>query len=400
VGSADIEAVSNDVITPIIQGDNFQFDAFFSTAPSNEGNWRSGTRGLSLLPLSVLTSLAVSNGLFEKPSEEVLRILFNHAINFLISEREIPESQLLKSDVMRQLNTEIIFWNIDKLRKSQDYSTLYQLYNDLLETDLLKPIAVDVHNLPFFSDYNIKQVILLPVFNYKNDKPDFSHSELKKRIGNSVRNAFFHLNKTTHKLAIPALSGTETRQDSGNYLTYQSSYCSILAGIRSISTRIDNLDKIYLVVWNGLKKNNPSEFVSAVRGLKWAFITHYFITSKALFFSIFVSILVLSEFIAKLKSEPASNIRVAFAAAFTVFLWLTSLFGNTSWILQIFAKADTILGLKGIFISQIAICILVLYVIDITPLLKRFIKETEEELNNINKPNQANAADAKSRAAD
>jgi hypothetical protein len=73
VGSADIKAISNDVITPIIRGDNFQFDAFFSTAPSNEGNWRSDTRGLTLLPLSVLTSLAISKGLFEKPSEDELK---------------------------------------------------------------------------------------------------------------------------------------------------------------------------------------------------------------------------------------------------------------------------------------------------------------------------------------
>jgi len=402
IGSADIEAISNDVIVPIIYGDNFQFDAFFSTAPSNEGNWRSGTKGLSLLPLSVLTSLAISKGLFEKPSEDTLQILLSQAIKFLINERGILESQLLRSDVKRQLNTEIIFWNIDKLRKSQNYGVLYQLYNELLETDLLKPIAVEVSHLPHFSDYNIKQVVLLPVFNYKNNKPAFSHQELKKRIENCVRNAFFHLKQTTHKIAIPALAGTETRQDSGSYLTYQSSYSSILAGIRNVSARIDNLDKIYLVVWDKLKKNNPSEFSYAIKGLKWAFIEHYFITSKILFFLIFISTLILSEFLAKLRKDPVTNIRVAFAAAFTIFLWVTSLFGNTSWILKIFEKADSILGIRGIFLSQIILCLLMLYLIDMTPYLRRLIKETEKKLdnNNVNKPISPNAADAKNRAAD
>ena len=95
LGSADIEAISNDVIMPIIQGGTFQFDAFFSTAPSNEGNWRSGTKGLSILPLSVLTSLAISKGLVEMPSEDILKILLNRAVSFLITEKGIPRSQIL-----------------------------------------------------------------------------------------------------------------------------------------------------------------------------------------------------------------------------------------------------------------------------------------------------------------
>lgn len=400
IGSADIEAISNDVIVPIIQGDSFQFDAFFCTAPSNEGNWRSGTKGLTILPISVLTSLAISRGLFEKPPEKIMQKLFNQAVRFLVNERGIPESQLLKSDIKRQLNTEIIFWNIDKLRISQDYGVLYHLYNELLETDLLKPIAVDVNRLPHFSDYSIKQVVLLPVFNYKNNNPAFSRHDLKKRIKNCVRNAFFHLNKTTHKVAIPALAGTETRQDSDSYLTYLSSYSSILSGIRNISARIDNLDKIYLVVWDKLKKSNPSEFNYTIGGLKWAFIAHYFITSKILFFLIVISILILSEFIAKLRKDPATTFRVAFAAAFTIFLWVTSLFGNTSWILKIFEKADSVFGIKGIFFSQIILCFLILYLIDFTPYLKRYFKETEEKLDNLSKPNKANAADAKTSAAD
>jgi len=151
-------------------------------------------------------------------------------------------------------------------------------YNQNYTAELCEPLIEKVPKDSRLYRVGIKWYAVLPLF---NSKCTSDANERKKRLALNVKLCIFRLLNDLNRLenvqerlrviAIPALAGSETLEDSHYYLKYADSFESIISAIKAVSLP-KSLEKIYLVVWDKWEYCGlPEEGERAVSGLREAY---------------------------------------------------------------------------------------------------------------------------------
>ena len=141
---------------------------------------------------------------------------------------------------------------------------------------LCEPLIAPIPESSTLRKKGIKYYAVLPLFDSEIIRNKQERDEkLKICVRAGISRILWIINQNNNLgvrfYGIPAIAGTETRQDSCNYLTYKDSYLSIINGIRG-SILPSSCERFYLIAWNKLeRRGNKEESIAQVNAMKYLY---------------------------------------------------------------------------------------------------------------------------------